>query len=246
MFRNPVKKIIPVLVMTVFLTLSLTGCAGQKASRYQGYVESLISANYIGSSEDYVNATGVDEAEAEAMYLQNISRLADNLNAYYGLDISGDTELAPKMVDTAKKIYSRIRFSVSPARRENNVWYVDVQIYPIDILNQTENDVQTYISGFNDRVAAGDYDNYEKSDYEHEFASGIIDILDKATDQMTYRTPEKVTVRIIETEDSYYIGNEDFRAIDEAVIATDPDAATGTDADTASPSDNTETGAPGN
>ena len=129
-----IKKII-CLSLCMCMLLGLTSCG--KASNYQAYVRSIISSNYLGVTSEYVKMTGANEEDAEAIYLQNVTRLADNLSAYYGLEISGDPELAPAMVDLAKQIYGKAKFDVGKAYKDNNINYVDVTIYPIDILNQT-------------------------------------------------------------------------------------------------------------
>ena len=98
---------------------------------------------------------------------------------------------------------------------------MDVTIYPINILNQTNEEIYAYIEKFNAAVDRGEYNNYTKEEYEYEFASGIIGILAGAVSEIEYKEPETVKVRIITSEDTYYIGNEDFRNIDMAIIATD-------------------------
>ena len=228
-------KKLTALILCLAILLGLTGC-GRKTSHYSAYVKSLITANYLGQTSEYVKLTGADSADAEALYLQNVTRLADNLSVYYGLDISGDEELAPAMVDLAKKIYGKAQFSVGQPYKDNNIYYVDVSIQPMDILNQTNQDVYNYIEEFNNNVAAGVYNNYTKEEYEYEFAGGIIGILADACNEMKYKEAETVKVRIITSEDTYYIGNEDLRAIDLAIIATkvkpfSPDDASATDAE---------------
>lgn len=81
-------------------------------------------------------------------------------------------------------------------------------------MNQANPQISAYVEDFNKKVANGDYDNYEKSAYEHEFASGLMDILEETADSIEYKPEQVVTLRIIETDDSYYIGNEDLQAID--------------------------------
>ena len=172
---NRIKKYI-CLILCLGLLISLTGC-GSNASNYQAYVKSLITSNYLGVTNEYVKLTGANEEDAEAVYLQNVTRLADNLSAYYGLDISGDPELAPAMVNLAKQIYGKAKFDVGKAYKENNIYYVDVTIYPIDIINQTNPEIVEYVQKFNTAVENGDYNDYTKEEYEYEFASGIIGIL---------------------------------------------------------------------
>ena len=165
-----VKKIHSLLVC-IALLLSLTGC-GTNPSNYQAYVKSLITSNYLGVTDEYVRLTGANEEDAESTYLQNVTRLADNLSMYYNLDISADPELAPAMVDLAKQIYGKAKFDVGTPYKDNNINYVDVTIYPIDIINQTNSDVAAYVAGFNQALENGDYNDYTKEEYEYGYPCG--------------------------------------------------------------------------
>ena len=122
----------------------------------------------------------------------------------------------------AKQIYGKAKFDVGTPYKDNNINYVDVTIYPIDIINQTNSDVAAYVAGFNQALENGDYNDYTKEEYEYEFASGIIGILAGAVEDIDYSTPETVKVRIITTEETYYIGSEDFVNIDKYIILTKP------------------------
>lgn len=228
------KKLLCSLLLLIMVTGLLSGCGSTKESRYQDYIRSLITANYLGTSDEYIKTTGANQADAEALYLQNANRLANNLNAYYGLSISSDTELAPRMDEVAKQIYGKIRFDIAPTRMDNGIYYVDVTIYPINILNDTHDYVKDYVELFNQKVAAGDYNDVTKEEYRHEFALGIISILEEGAKKVSYQEPRTVTVRIIEGKDTYYISDDDLRKIDAEVIATlseeqqDPEETPGT------------------
>ena len=215
------KRFYTLAALLLVMALALTGCGmNNKESKYKNYVESLITANYVGVSKDYIRATGAEDEEAEALYLQNASRLANNLSAYYDLDISSDHELAPQMVDLAKTIYSKCKFQVGDAYVENNIYYVDVTIHPIDILNQTNDTVRQYVDDFNTRVANGEYNDYERERYENEFARGIMDILRNASENMSYKEPVTIKLRILTNDNSFYISDDDFRQIDAAILNT--------------------------
>ena len=236
MFKTS-KRFSVFIACLLMFSMLLSGCENQKKSKYKAYVESLITANYVGISKDYIKATGADEDDADALYLQNASRLANNLATYYDLDISGDQELAPEMFDLAKTIYSKCKFSVGDAYVENNVYFVDATIYPIDILNQSDAAVRAYVDEFNKKVAEGLYNDYERETYEKEFARGIMDILTEESKNMTYKDPVTIKLRILENDKSFYISDDDFRAIDAAILNTtevsmpDEKPATETDAE---------------
>ena len=236
-----IKKTAAFILCISFL-LSLTACGGAKGD-YQGYVNSLITANYIGVSDGYVKITGANEEDVEALYLQNVARLASNLSDYYSLDIWNDTELSRAMTTLSRKIYGCVKFDVGKPYRDNNIDYVDVTIYPIDIINQTNDEVVAYINGFNEAVDRGDYDNYSKEEYEYEYASGIMGILADAVNNITYAEPEVVKVRIIVSDDTFYIGNEDFRNIDRCMILSElVNTASATDAAETSTSGDADSG----
>ncbi len=217
---SKIKSTAAVFMLFILLT-GLSACGSDREIRYQTYVDSLITANYLNSCEQYVRSTGANQDDADAMYLQNVTRLANNLESFYGLEISSDVELGPRMVELSKKIYSKARFRTETAFQDNNIYYVNVTIEPINLLNQTHDEVLAYVDEFNKRVEKGDYNNYVKEDYEHEFAAGIIEILDRACDKMEYADPVTIKVRIIQSDSNYYISNEDFRAIDMAILSTD-------------------------
>ena len=225
------RKVTVGFLMLVLITGLMTGCGAKKESQFQSYVQSLITANYLGTSDEYIKTTGVNEADAEALYLQNVNRLSENLMSYYGLDLSGNADIGARMTEVSKLIYSKIRFEVSPTRMENGIYYVDVTIHPINILNDTHDAVVACIGEFNKKVKAGEYNDVTKEEYEKALASGIIDILENGAKEMTYRDPETVTVRIIEGKTSFYISDDDFRALDALVIATIQDEPKNTEPD---------------
>jgi len=208
------------IALILVLTLLLTGCTIGESGKYKYYVDSLITVSYLGITDEYTKTTGAGKTEAEAIYLQNVSRLADNLIAYYDFNITPDHELYPKMQEVAKKIYSKAKYEVGNAHNEGSGFYTDVTIYPIDILNQTAPEVEAYINDFNERIKAGEYNDYAQDAYESEFASGIMDILFNACDYMEYKAPVTLSVKILTNDSSFYIDDSDITAIDAAIIAT--------------------------
>ena len=124
------------------------------------------------------------------------------------------------MQEVAKKIYSKAKYEVGNAHNEGSGFYTDVTIYPIDILNQTAPEVEAYINDFNERIQAGEYNDYAQDAYESEFASGIMDILFNACDYMEYKAPVTLSVKILTTDSSFYIDDSDITAIDAEIIAT--------------------------
>ncbi len=224
------KKFLPILLSFV-LVFSLTGCSDKKESRYKDYINSLIAINYLGAKEDYIKATGANQEDADALYQENMEHLADNILTYYDVTITDASGAKEGYIDLAKAIYSKINYKVDKAKKKDGVYTVDVTVYPIDIFNQTKEQVIAYVEHFNQGVSDGVYNDYTLEEYETEFSNGLLAILNEGCLNMTYSDPVVITVTIIEDDNIYYISDEDFLAIDAAMISTaTPVEATPTDA----------------
>lgn len=229
--KSKLKKVLPLFLCFVML-LPLTGCGNKLENRYKDYVNSLIAINYLGAKDDYIKATGANQADADALYEENMEHLADNILAYYDVTISDASGAKQGYIDLAKNIYSKVNYKVDKAKENNGVYTVDVTIYPINIFIQTKEQVIAYVERFNQGVSDGAYNDYSLAQYEQEFSDGLLAILNEGCLNMTYADPVVITVTIIEEDDVYYISDEDFLAIDAAMIATATPVDTSTSTDT--------------
>ncbi|MBE5943850.1 MAG: hypothetical protein E7258_02910 [Lachnospiraceae bacterium] len=217
---NLKNKRLLVVGLCLVMIFSLSGCGDKKEKTYQNYVKSLIAINYLGATEDYINSTGANKADAEALYNENMEHLANNILAYYHVTISDVSDAKKGYIELAKSIYSKVNYKVSPAKKSGDSYTVDVTIYPINIFTQTHDQVLAYVEKFNTEVANGAYNDYTLEQYESTFSDGLLTILNDGCLNMTYADPVVITVTIIEEGDIYYISDEDFLAIDAAMIST--------------------------
>ncbi len=213
-------KRIPAFLLVCAMMLSLTACSGNEEKKYQTYIKSLIAINYLGATKDYIEASGANEADAENLYNENIALLTDNLLTYYGVTIDDAPEMRTQFEELAKHIYSKVNYKVDKARKDGSVYLVDITIYPINLFEQTSEEVIAYVETFNTDVKAGIYNDYTLTEYETTFAQGLLDILNAGCDSMTYAEPQVVTVEIVEEDDKFFISTRDFLAIDSAMIAS--------------------------
>lgn len=230
-FRNHFKKYIS-FFLSLILIFSLTGCQNKQEKRYQNYVRSLIAINYLGATEDYIKATGANKADADALYEANAEYLADSILSFYNIEISEAPDMYPRYVELAKNIYSKANYKVSKAYKSGTQYFVDVTVYPMNVFAQTSPDVVAYVEHFNHEVANGTYNNYTMNEYETEFSSGMLEILNEGCMNMTYGEPVTITVTIITEGNTFYIGDHDFMAIDAAMISTATTVEGGTSTDT--------------
>lgn len=215
----------------MLLVCSLTACTANVEKRYQTYIKSLISINYLGATKEYIEASGANQADADALYQANIDLLTDNILTYYSVNIDDAPEMRAQFEELAKTIYSKVNFSVGKARKDGSVYVVDVTIYPINLFAQTSADVTNLVNTFNDGVKAGLYNDYTLTEYETEFAQQLLSILNTGCENMSYADPQVVTVEIIEDGNKYYISDRDFRNIDAAMINSSVVTETGTATD---------------
>ena len=230
LYKKKWKRISAFLLLLAMM-LGLTACSGNEEKRYQTYIKSLIAINYLGATKDYIEASGANETDAQNLYNANIELLTDNLLTYYGVKIDDAPEMRTQFEELAKHIYSKVNYKVDKARKDGSVYLVDITIYPINLFQQTADEVVAYVDAFNADVKAGVYNDYTLSEYETVFAQGLLDILNTGCENMTYADPEVVTVEIVEEGDKFYIKDRDFIAIDSAMIssAVTVEPATGSD-----------------
>ena len=189
------KLVILGLAATLVMT-SLTGCLHRKKTTYQTYMQNVLDVNYKGSFDGYVKDNDGSEEDASAIYSDSIDYLAGQLINHYSLNNAETDEVDAIFEETAKVIYSKAKYEVSRAYKSGSDYYVDVTVYPMDILNQAFDDVFAYIDDYNKKISAGDFNNTTKEDYEKDFAQGVSDILKNKAADMDYRSPVVVSVKI--------------------------------------------------
>jgi hypothetical protein len=139
---------------------------------------------------------------------------------YYGVKEVDDGTILSDFYYLAQSIFSNARYEVTEVKHDKDTdsYTLELTVYPLDTLESTYDTVVSYIENFNSRVEEGDFNNTTEEDYETEFAQGIIDILNSTVDNPGYMDPVVLDVPIEPSEDYYYISDEDFLAIDQAIL----------------------------
>ena len=217
------KLVILGLAATLVMT-SLTGCLHRKKTTYQTYMQNVLDVNYKGSFDGYVKDNDGSEED-------------DSLN-------NAETGEVDAIFDeTAKVIYSKAKYEVSRAYKSGSDYYVDVTVYPMDILNQAFDDVFAYIDDYNKKISAGDFNNTTKEDYEKEFAQGVSDILQNKAADMDYRSPVVVSVKITDDGDYYCADPAGLSQIDASMLAIEgSQQSSGSDSSDSSSEDSSDEG----
>lgn len=219
--KSKIKRMTAVM-LALTAVLSLTGCSlfGNSKKTYASYVQSLLDVNYKAEFTDYMKITGATQEEAQAVYDDGLSYLAEALMTAYGISDVEGSDIKEQFIELARAIYSHASYEVTDVSKTDGVYSVTVTIYPIDILLITYDDVVAYIEDMNQRVTAGEYNDYELDAYETEYAQGIIGILNDALPNIGNGEGVAVTVTILDNDEYYYISDDDFLALDKAILAT--------------------------
>lgn len=216
--RNHFRLIILGLAVTLVMGL-MTGCAHRKKTTYQTYMQNVLDVNYKGDFNGYVSDNDGSETEASAMYSETITYLANQLMNHYSLGNAASDDIRSTFEDVARVIYSKSKYEVSQAYKSGDDYVVDVTVYPMNILNQSFDEIFAYIDEYNTKVANGDYEDTSKEDYEKEFADGIAGILrDKASD-MEYLSPVVVSVTIVDDGEYYSADTSGLSSVDASMLA---------------------------
>lgn len=219
--KSILKKITAISLICVMM-IGAAGCSlfDGKEKVYSRYLISLLDINYKNQSKDYMTLTGVSQKDAEAVYVANMDYQAHNLMNYYGIKEVDDGTILSEFYYLAQTILANAKYEVTDVKhdKENDTYTLELTVYPLDTLETSYDSIVEYIENFNARVDDGDYNNTTEVDYETEFAQGIIDILKATCDKPGYMDPVVLEVPIQTSSDYYCIKDEDFLAIDAAIL----------------------------
>lgn len=227
------RNYITVGLLIFVCLLSLTGCGQKKKTAYQNYVKNLLDVNYKGDYANYVKENKGNETDALAMYQECLSNLSNQLITHYNLNTNQSVDVNETFADVAASIYQAAKYDVSESYKENGDYYVDVTIYPLDILNQSYDEILSYIETFNKDVADGVYNDVTKEVYNEKFASGIASILSANAENPEYKDAVVVKALITDDGEYYSISADSLKEIDKAIIATESEASDNTSEETA-------------
>lgn len=215
----------------VTATAGLTGCKNEPEestenteylAAYEDYVQSVLDTNYHGEFDDYMAITGATEQQAANINEAHAVNLAQQLAEVYDIHYSElPAEIGSSLVDICSDIYKKAGYSVDSVDKSGDTVCVTISIQPIEFVQSASAAVEKYTDEFNDRAKAGEFENMTESEYENEYAKGILEVLAKAVEKVSYA--ETVTYKIqiqynAETGVSY-IGDEDLDKINQLIIA---------------------------
>ncbi len=218
-------------LLAAVMLFGLAGCgkteepsteAPEYLAAYEKYVQSVLDTNYHGEFAEYMQITGATEAQASSMNEAHAVALAKELAQLYAIELKQlPAEIGDKLTDICAKIYKSTGYSVSKVENVGETVYVTVTVQPVDFVEAASKEVSKYTEEFNDRAKAGEFEQMTESQYENEYAKGMLKVLETAAGKVSYQPEKTYRIEIQYNSETgvNYIADEDLEAIDQIILA---------------------------
>ncbi len=197
---------------------ALTGCSGVDSNFSADYVAAIMDASYKGEFEHYLSMTDASDDSAEEIYDDTVTYFADSIAYYcevYTEDIS--EEMYEKYITFAEDLLSKAKYTVSSSENGKESCYVTVSIKPLNLLEQSESDIESCIDDYNAALENIDIETISDEEYlqlEDSYAENVLNALKENAENLEYKENVDYTIEIIIDEDGFYApANEDSWSI---------------------------------
>ena len=241
MKRNQYTKRLSILLMFIMIAMfSLTACQEDTPTTevpiptepstedlsyldaYTQYVQSILDANYHGDCELYMQITGASKQQAEKMLDAHAVNLAEQIAELYAIQLKQiPAEIGERLTKVAHDVYEKAVYTVSDAEKVGEKIYVSIAIQPLKFYHGVAEKIESYIENFNERAKNGDFGHLTESEYENEYAKGILDVLEASTQGIETEGVQdyRIQIRYNEQTKISYIAEEDLDAINRLILA---------------------------
>lgn len=211
----------------------LCGCGslslnlGGEADRMKNYVQGYLDLTYLGKfNGDYLQEMDLTEEEAQKRYEQGVQVEVEFFESTIGLIDYPTDEMTQRLTQLYQEIYSHSDYTVvSSNKMDSGNYVVEVTVRPIDIMTKfTPDDFQEIFEQVladmgvtsQDQLDAMSQEDYEKAD--NVYAEKILDLVEGELANIGTGEEESFTVQITDDGDIWTPSQDDFDAIDLAII----------------------------
>lgn len=227
------RSILAPLVAGTVLAGMLCGCGsinlnlGNEADRMKNYVQGYLDLTYKGqANEDYLKEMDLTEEEAQERYEQGIQVEVEFFQNAIGVFDYPTEEITQKLTEMYKEIYSHSDYTVvSSNKMDSGNYVVEVTVCPIDVMTQvTSDDFQAIFEEVlaqqgvtsQEQLDAMSEEDYQKAD--ELYARRVLELLEEKMGNIGNGEEESFTVQITDDGDLWTPSQDDFDAIDLAMI----------------------------
>lgn len=198
------------------MMLMTSGCSGSAFDADQ-YVKGVLDNVYLGDSTLYQKYVDVSEADALKEYEKGIRTEVEMLLEAYAIEDAGEATYQ-KFEDFYKEVYKKAKYEVKESEANDKGFTVEVEIYPIDVIKNAKDELETAFDEFLETTKAEDFkDSSEESDA---IGEKLLEVLNKHKDSLGYGEAQTVTVTVSQDKDDLWgFSDDDFAKLDQYIIA---------------------------
>lgn len=228
--------------MVAALALGLSACelggGGMSKMDASYYVKGLMEQYYLGVyDKDFLEYMEMTENEAKESHQENISIESDSFITYFNIAEDPATmsdEIMTQVRDLYTKIYEKAKFTVGGASKlESGGYGVEVSVEPIDVIKNTEAELDTYLAEYMpadvtqeevNAMSEEAYATYQEAwtAYEESYPQLVVDLLKTQVDKLGYLETKSFVMQVkSETKDNvetWFMTDDDQQKFDEYII----------------------------
>ncbi len=232
------KHLSALLILIMTAVFSLTGCREEQKptdapteppmedlsylDAYTEYVQSIMDATYHGDCTRYMQITGASQQQAAKMAEAHAINLAGQMAELYAIQLTQiPAVIGDRLTEVAYDVYEESVYTVSDAEKIGEKIYVSISVQPLKFYHGIAAQIEDYIDNFNARAKDGEFEHLTESEYENEYAEGILDILEASTQNIETEEARAYRIQIRYNEETKvsYIAEEDLDAINRLILA---------------------------
>ncbi len=220
------KFVSPILAATMLAGIALSGCNTMDKYFSEDYVLGALDASYKGDFDKYLDTTDGKEEDAQELYDNTVDYYTEVIAQYcdvYTEDISD--EVHDKYTEFTKELLLKADYTIASSENGKETCYVKIVIKPINILEQSEDDIAAYIEEFNTSIEEigeeiNNYTDEQFQDLEDDYAENVLNILKEKSNNLEYKDTITFTMEIKIDKDGLYspANEDDWNTIDDYVM----------------------------
>lgn len=220
------------LAAALLLCLGLGACGGETMTRFDAaaYVSGVLDETYKGTWDNaFLDLVDLTEGEAQDAYE---AALEEEYRRFaYQFDLNDDAltdETRQAALDLLAQVCAKAQYTVQGATALDETRYaVEVSVRPLDLFVQVREDAlddfretfaQTYAGVDLEGLTAEERAELE-TEYENQWALGIIGLCEDRLGLAAYRDVERILVLVAPDDEGYYtMGDNDFNNLSTLIL----------------------------
>lgn len=215
------------------LALSLTACGsidlnlGDESHRMESYVQGYLDLTYKGQfHEDYLEEMDLTQEEAQEQYEQGLQVEVEFFENGIGIIDYPTQDITQRLTQMYQDIYSHSDYTVGAATKlDSGNYAVEVTVRPIDIMTKVSSeDFQAVFEqilsdkGISSQAQLEALTEEEYQAIDAQYAQQVMDLVEEQLANVGHGDAESFTVLIEKDGDMWVPSQDDFNAIDLAII----------------------------